>query len=116
MRCPRSGQAGDISPEGPTDLPKNRRSHPPPERLADLGTEWLRSGRPAVLLVPSAVVLQERNASVSRRHRHPAAEAGVIGITVTETKRAPSNSHEPVPSGAAKTAPENAIAPPACVP
>jgi len=52
-----------------TDLPKNWRSHPPPERLADLGTEWLRSGRPPVLLVPSAVVPQERNYLLNPAHR-----------------------------------------------
>lgn len=51
------------------DLPTNWRSYPAPEFLADLGTEWLRSGRTAVLLVPSVIVPQERNYLLNPAHR-----------------------------------------------
>ena len=43
------------------DLPRDGRRHPAPEILAERGTEWARSGRTAVLAVPSALVPRERN-------------------------------------------------------
>jgi RES domain-containing protein len=42
-------------------LSANWRSYPAPERLRDLGTGWVRSGRTAVLLVPSSVIPHEMN-------------------------------------------------------
>jgi RES domain-containing protein len=50
-------------------LPENWRSHPAPGRLAELGSEWVRSGRTAVLVVPSAVVPREPNYLLSPTHR-----------------------------------------------
>jgi len=49
-------------------LPAAWRRFPAPERLADLGTAWLRSGATAVLVVPSAVVPQERNVLLNPAH------------------------------------------------
>lgn len=51
-----------------SDLPRHWRSYPAPARLQALGSEWLRSGRTALLFVPSAVVPEERNVLVNPRH------------------------------------------------
>jgi RES domain-containing protein len=49
-------------------LPANWRTYPAPERLQDLGTAWIRSGRSAVLLLPSSVIPQERNVLLNPAH------------------------------------------------
>jgi RES domain-containing protein len=42
-------------------LPRDWRSSPAPARLQELGANWARSGKTAVLSVPSVVVPEERN-------------------------------------------------------
>jgi RES domain-containing protein len=42
-------------------LPEDWRSSPAPPRLQELGADWVRSGKTAVLSVPSVVVPEERN-------------------------------------------------------
>jgi RES domain-containing protein len=49
-------------------LPANWRTYPGPERLRDLGTGWLRSGRTAVLQVPSSVIPHEMNVLLNPAH------------------------------------------------
>lgn len=49
-------------------LPANWRTYPAPERLRDLGTGWVRSGRTAVLQVPSAVIPHEMNVLLNPAH------------------------------------------------
>jgi len=49
-------------------LPPNWRAYPAPERLAELGTEWIRSGRTAVLMVASAIIPRERNYLLNPAH------------------------------------------------
>ncbi len=56
----------EIPVEG---LPGDWRRYPAPGGLAELGSEWVRSGRTAVLVVPSAVVPRERNYLLSPAHR-----------------------------------------------
>ncbi len=50
------------------ELPRDWRRHPAPEALAERGTEWARSGRTAVLAVPSALVPRERNFLLNPAH------------------------------------------------
>ncbi len=50
-------------------LPRTWRRYPAPEHLADLGTGWVRAGRTAVLVVPSAIVPQEQNFLLNPAHR-----------------------------------------------
>jgi RES domain-containing protein len=50
------------------ELPADWRRYPAPERLADLGSAWVRAGTTAVLVVPSAVIPQERNYLLSPAH------------------------------------------------
>jgi RES domain-containing protein len=50
-------------------LPPNWRQYPAPEHLADLGDSWLRAGRTAVLVVPSAIVPHEQNLLLNPAHR-----------------------------------------------
>jgi RES domain-containing protein len=50
-------------------LPRNWRSYPAPEELADIGTEWTRSRRTAVLCVPSAVIPEELNYLLNPAHQ-----------------------------------------------
>lgn len=45
----------------PADLPEGWRDHPPSRRTQAIGDEWLRSGRSAVLAVPSALITREVN-------------------------------------------------------
>ncbi|HEY9419825.1 MAG TPA: RES domain-containing protein, partial [Thermoanaerobaculia bacterium] len=61
---------GDVSTEeiDPKDLPGDWRSYPAPERLLDLGTDWARSLRTAVLIVPSSVIPHERNVLLNPVH------------------------------------------------
>jgi RES domain-containing protein len=49
-------------------LPANWRTYPAPEKLRDLGTGWVRSGRTAILLVPSSVVPHEMNVLLNPVH------------------------------------------------
>lgn len=49
-------------------LPADWGSYPAPERLKDLGTDWARGGRTAVLFVPSVVIPRERNVLVNPAH------------------------------------------------
>jgi len=51
-----------------SDLPKNWRSYPVPEELQDLGMAWVASASTAVLVVPSAVIPDERNYLLSPAH------------------------------------------------
>jgi len=50
------------------DLPEDWQQHPPPSALADIGAEWIRRGRTAVLIVPSAVIPQEANYVLNPGH------------------------------------------------
>jgi RES domain-containing protein len=49
-------------------LPPDWRAYPAPERLKDLGTGWIRSGRTAVMLVPSSVIPHEMNVLLNPAH------------------------------------------------
>jgi RES domain-containing protein len=49
-------------------LPANWRTYPAIERLRDLGTGWVRSGRTAVLQVPSSVIPHEMNVLLNPAH------------------------------------------------
>ncbi len=51
-----------------SDLPKNWRSYPVTEELQDLGTAWMASASTAMLVVPSAVIPEERNYLLSPAH------------------------------------------------
>lgn len=51
-----------------TDLPGNWRAYPVQIALREIGTEWARSGRTAVLIVPSAVVPAEHNILLNPFH------------------------------------------------
>lgn len=52
----------------PADLPADWREVPGPGSLKDLGTAWLRSGREAVLRVPSAIIPGEWNLLLNPEH------------------------------------------------
>ena len=49
-------------------LPPNWRAVPAPAELKDIGTAWLKEGRTAVLVVPSAVTTRERNLLLNPKH------------------------------------------------
>jgi RES domain-containing protein len=49
-------------------LPPNWRHYPALEELAELGSAWVRAHSTAVLVVPSAVVPQERNVLLNPTH------------------------------------------------
>jgi RES domain-containing protein len=49
-------------------LPASWRGYPAPEPLAELGTAWARAKTTAVLVVPSALVPQERNLLLNPAH------------------------------------------------
>jgi RES domain-containing protein len=52
----------------PAQLGRDWRQYPAPERLAELGSRWLRERRTAVLIVPSAVIPHENNYLLNPRH------------------------------------------------
>ena len=49
-------------------LPKNWRSYPAPPELPLIGDEWVKSGRSAVLQVPSAVIDTDSNYLLNPHH------------------------------------------------
>jgi len=49
-------------------LPRGWRDYPPPRQVADLGTQWAKSGKSLLLRVPSAVVEQEHNILINPLH------------------------------------------------
>lgn len=63
------------------DLPAKWRAYPAPGKLVEIGTAWAKSLDTAVLIVPSAVIPEEKNWLVNPRHP----DAGRIRIE----KRAP---------------------------
>lgn len=62
----------DIDVEGVGRLPRNWRESPPPEQTQLIGDGWARSGRSALLRVPSAVLpdahSNESNLLLNPRH------------------------------------------------
>lgn len=52
----------------PPELPRRWRELPAPEELGRIGTDWVASGRTAVLAVPSAIVVREQNYLLNPRH------------------------------------------------
>ena len=51
-----------------SDLPADWRHHPPPPRLAEVGSDWVRSLSSLILKVPSAVVEGEYNLLINPNH------------------------------------------------
>lgn len=51
-----------------SSLPSNWKNDPPPPELRQRGLDWLRSGRSAVLQVPSVIVETESNYLMSSEH------------------------------------------------
>jgi RES domain-containing protein len=49
-------------------LPSGWRAYPAPDAVKDIGTEWLKAGTSAALLVPSAVMPDERNLLLNPEH------------------------------------------------
>ena len=52
----------------PHSLPQNWREPVAPRELKSIGEEWLRSGRSAILQVPSAITPQEHNYRLNPLH------------------------------------------------
>lgn len=50
-------------------LPKGWRDHPPPVKLAEMGTDWLKSLKSLLLRVPSAVIPDEFNIIINPMHK-----------------------------------------------
>jgi len=50
-------------------LPKGWRDHPPPFKLAEMGTDWLKSLKSLLLRVPSAVIPNEFNIIINPIHK-----------------------------------------------
>jgi RES domain-containing protein len=49
-------------------LPPDWREYPAPERLQDIGTDWIRSAATVGLWIPSAVIPHERNLLLNPAH------------------------------------------------
>jgi RES domain-containing protein len=49
-------------------LPAGWRSYPAPDALKDIGAAWVRKGKTAALLVPSAVIPEEHNLLLNPEH------------------------------------------------
>ncbi len=62
---PRDVKIRDLPPEV---LPDNWRDYPAPASLEMIGREWIELSSSAVLSVPSAVVLEERNYLLNPAH------------------------------------------------
>ena len=51
------------------ELPKNWRLFPPPSKLPSMGTNWLKSNTSLILIVPSAIVSEEKNLLINPTHQ-----------------------------------------------
>jgi RES domain-containing protein len=60
----------EITRARASDLPRDWRTLPRPQALADLGSRWAAARATAVLAVPSAVILQELNYLLNPLHPH----------------------------------------------
>lgn len=49
-------------------LPSGWRTYPAPDVVKDIGTKWVKAGTSAALLVPSAVMPEERNLLLNPEH------------------------------------------------
>lgn len=58
----------DLTIQRRVRLPPNWRAEPPEEPSMRYGSAWLRTGRTAVLQVPSAIVPSEKNYLLNPRH------------------------------------------------
>jgi RES domain-containing protein len=61
----------------PDDLPSRWFAADPPPRLQEIGGQWLRRGKSAVLQVPSAIVIEEWNYLLNPLH----ADFGKLSFT-----------------------------------
>lgn len=52
----------------PSDLPPSWRESPAPFQLAEIGSDWITSGKGLLLKVPSAIVPEERNTLINPSH------------------------------------------------
>lgn len=51
------------------DLPANWREEPPPDSIKDIGTDWYKKGKTAVLKVPSVIIPEEFNYIINPAHK-----------------------------------------------
>jgi RES domain-containing protein len=51
-----------------SQLPRNWRADPPPQKVREVGDAWARAGKSAVLQVPSATLPSEYNFLLNPRH------------------------------------------------
>lgn len=51
-----------------SELPRNWRADPPPDRLRDIGDAWVAAGSFAVLRTPSIIVPAEHNFLLNPKH------------------------------------------------
>jgi RES domain-containing protein len=63
------------------DLKSDWRLSPPPDSTRDVGTQWVRTGRSAVLRVPSVIVPEESNLVLNPKH------ADFVKIIIGQPKR-----------------------------
>jgi RES domain-containing protein len=52
----------------PSALPRNWRSEPPRDTTKQVGTDWVRRGKTAVLRVPSVIIPNESNYALNPAH------------------------------------------------
>jgi RES domain-containing protein len=52
----------------PSQLPRDWRTYPRPEALADMGSKWIEAGATPVLAVPSVIIPSEPNYLLNPRH------------------------------------------------
>ena len=58
----------DVTVEAVTDLPGDWREEPAPDSTKEMGTNWFRERRSAVLRIPSAVIPNEFNYVLNPEH------------------------------------------------
>ena len=64
-----SFQESIVETLDPDVLPRNWRRSPAPHELQELGDEWIRNAKSAVLKVPSAIIEHEYNYLLNPLHR-----------------------------------------------
>jgi len=90
VQVPDDLSRADISID---DLPDNWRTFPAIEELKDIGTEWVRAGKTAVLVVPSVVIPNELNYLINpahpetRRVRVPSIDPFALDVRLYRTQR-----------------------------
>jgi len=98
IQVPDELSRADVSVD---DMPDNWRTFPAIEELKDIGTEWIRAGKSAMLVVPSVVIPNELNYLINPAHPETA-RVRVLSVDPFALDARLYRTQKPTPKGSRK--------------